>query len=96
MSDSGDNSDHGTAAVTLRLGREQLVIRRRYQAASVLNDFCIGVWFLIGSVLFFYPELVEAGTWLFVLGSAQLLVRPLIRLSHYVHLRRVPSGDWDF
>lgn len=81
--------------LTLRIGHEQLVIQRRYQAASILNDILIGTWFLVGSVFFFYPDLEEAGTWLFVAGSAQLLIRPLIRLSRLVHLRHLPEGSWD-
>lgn len=89
---SGASREHN---LTLRIGREQLVIQRRYQAASIFNDVLIGIWFLAGSIFFFYPELTEAGTWLFVIGSAQLLIRPVIRLSHLVHLRRLPGDAWS-
>ncbi|MGA8259890.1 MAG: YrhK family protein [Arenicellales bacterium] len=82
-------------SLTLSIGDEQLVIGRRYQAASIVNDILIGVWFLAGSVLFFYPELEVAGTWLFVAGSTQLLIRPIIRLSHLIHVRRQPGSSWD-
>jgi hypothetical protein len=82
-------------SLTLNIGDEQLIISRRYQAISIANDILIGVWFLTGSVLFFYPELENAGTWLFVAGSAQLLIRPVIRLSHLVHMRRQPGSSWD-
>jgi len=33
-----------------------------------------------------------AGTWLFLLGSIQLMVRPVIRLARRVHLRRFGDG----
>lgn len=85
----------GDEALTIRLGHEELVIRRRYETLSILNDVLIGVWFTVGSVAFLYPGWREAGTWLFILGSAQLLVRPAIRLAHRIHLRRVPTGPWD-
>lgn len=81
--------------LTLSIGHEQLVIRRRYQAASILNDLLIGAWFLAGSLCFFYPTLKDAGIWLFVLGSAQLLIRPVIRLSQLIHLRRLPEDSWE-
>lgn len=81
--------------ITLEIGHEQLVLRRRYQAISILNDILIGAWFVAGSVCFFYPDLKDAGIWLFVLGSAQLLIRPVIRLSRLIHLRRLPGGSWD-
>lgn len=81
---------------SLTLGREQLVIRRRYQFISILNDFMIGVWFLIGSTFFLSSTLEDAGTWLFIVGSAQLVIRPVIRLSHHIHLRRLPAQSWNY
>jgi len=81
--------------VTLTLGAEQLVIRRRYETLSILNDFLVAAWFLVGSVLFLYPSLERAGIWLFVIGSAQFMVRPALRLAHRIHLQRVPESRWD-
>lgn len=88
-----DQADQPT--VTLTLGPEQLVIRRRYETASILNDFLVAAWFLVGSVLFLYPSLERWAVWLFILGSAQFMVRPTIRLLHRVHLRRLPASHWD-
>lgn len=51
--------------LTFTVGHEQLVIRRRYEVASILNDFFIAVWFLLGSVFFLYPSLEKAAVWLF-------------------------------
>jgi hypothetical protein len=67
---------------------EELVLRGRYETLSTVNDLLIAVWFLIGSILFFQESTAYAGTWLFVVGSAQLMVRPAIRLSRRVHLQR--------
>lgn len=72
----------------IRIGDEELVIRRRYEVASIVNDLLIAVWFVIGSVLFFSPDTETAGTWLFLIGSVELLIRPLIRLRRRVHLQR--------
>jgi len=77
------------------MGPEELLIRRRYQTVSILNDFLIGIWFLVGSVFFFWPAWETAGTWLFVVGSAQLLIRPVIRLAHRIHLKPAPPGHWE-
>src|SRR5690625_3176720 len=76
-------------AITLSLGHDELVIRGRYETLSIINDLLTAVWFLIGSILFFFEYTVTLGTWLFVLGSAQLLLRPAIRLTRRVHLRRI-------
>ena len=58
-----------------------------------------GIWVVIGSVLFFYDSLAYTGTWLFLLGSVQLLIRPTIRLTRQVHLQRLhppPGTAHDF
>lgn len=78
--------------LTLVLGDHELVIRKRYEVLSILNDFLIAVWFTAGSVMFFYESTVTAGTWLFVLGSIELAIRPVIRLSRNVHLQRLPAA----
>lgn len=84
MSDDQDGPD-----VDIDLGaRHELVLRGRYETISILNDLLIAIWFLVGSILFFREATTYAGTWLFVLGSAQLMLRPTIRLSRRVHLRR--------
>lgn len=86
---------HEDRPIELRLGREELVIRRRYETASIFNDFLIAIWFLVGSVFFLYPALEKAGIWLFIIGSAQFLVRPLLRLAHRLSIQRAPASNWD-
>lgn len=89
-----ENDGSTDVDVKLTLGHEQLVISRRYETISILNDFMVAFWFLVGSIMFLLPAWVDAGTWLFVLGSAQLLIRPCIRLAHHIHLRRLSVPSW--
>ncbi len=90
-SDSKEDED-----IVIRMGSAELLIRRRYQTLSILNDFLIGIWFLVGSIFFFWSAWQETGTWLFVVGSAQLLIRPVIRLAHRIHLKRSAAfGQWE-
>jgi hypothetical protein len=79
----------GKQPLILRIGREEVVVRRRYEALSIVNDLLVGVWFAIGSILFFSAATTRAGTWLFLVGSVQLLIRPAIRLTRNLHLQRV-------
>lgn len=72
----------------LRIGDDELLIRKRYEVLSILNDILIALWFVLGSVLFFWESTTTWGTWLFLAGSIELAVRPVIRLSRHVHLRR--------
>jgi hypothetical protein len=78
---------------TVRFGHDELVIRKRYEVLSIVNDILIGVWFVVGSVFFFYESLTTAGTGLFVAGSVELLIRPVIRLARHVHLQKVGTAS---
>lgn len=82
----------GDDALRIDVGHEELVVRQRYEALSIANDVLIALWFLIGSVLFFWEQTMTAATWCFVLGSLEFLLRPAIRLSRLVHLRRLGSN----
>ncbi|MBC7191444.1 YrhK family protein [Marinobacter sp.] len=81
--------------ITLKLGPEELIIRRRYEVISIANDFLIAIWFLLGSILFLFPEYETAAIWLFIIGSFQFLIRPTIRLISHIHIRRIPGSNWD-
>jgi hypothetical protein len=74
--------------LTLHVGDHELVIRKRYEVASILNDILIGLWFVVGSALFFSEQTTTAATWLFLIGSVQMLIRPSIRLIRRVHLAK--------
>lgn len=73
----------------INIGRRHLVIQGRYDALGAFNDLLIALWFLIGSFFFLNNSLVESGTWLFIVGSAQLLIKPLIKLTSLFHLSRI-------
>ncbi|PSK98672.1 YrhK-like protein [Haloactinopolyspora alba] len=79
--------------LTIRIGHEELVIRQRYETASIVNDILIAVWFIVGSVMFFSEAWTTAGTWCFLIGSVELLIRPVIRLGRQVHLRRIQARN---
>ncbi|WFF40472.1 hypothetical protein EVC62_02560 [Salinicola endophyticus] len=89
--------------LTLRIGHEELVIRKRYEVVSIINDILIGIWFVIGSLFFFSEALTYYGTWLFFIGSIEMLIRPVIRLMRHIHIRRLreapqlpPEAEHDF
>ena len=75
--------------LSIHIGHEELVIRGRYETVSIINDLLIAVWFIVGSVLFFSTSTTTAGTWLFLIGSVQLLIRPVIRLARRIHITRI-------
>ena len=90
-----DKDEAGPTDIYLTIGREELIIHRRYETISIINDVCIALFFLVGSIFFFYKSLNYAGIWLFTIGSAQFLVRPMIRLARNLHLKRLPGSTWQ-
>ncbi|CAN5467327.1 hypothetical protein BH23ACT6_BH23ACT6_09820 [soil metagenome] len=72
----------------MHIGHDELVIRDRYEVLGILDDLLIAGFFIVGSILFFAADTATAGTWLFLLGSLMMLIRPLIALTRRVHLRR--------
>ncbi|WP_083966884.1 YrhK family protein [Demequina globuliformis] len=81
--------DEPQGDLSLRFGKRQIDIERRWEAASILNDMFIGVLFVAGSVLNFFSDIETVGLVLYLLGSLLLLVRPFIRLARRTHVRRM-------
>ncbi|MGZ9791192.1 YrhK family protein [Bacillus atrophaeus] len=71
-----------------RMERYEMFFKKRYKVLYTVNDFMIGVLFLVGSFFFFSEKMKSAGIWLFVTGSFLLLIRPTIRLIHDFHYRK--------
>jgi hypothetical protein len=92
MTQSNDSSD-----VSLRLpfGHEEIRIRNRYETLPIANDVGIALFFVAGSVFFFFDSLETAALWMFLLGSIQFLMRPAIRLVRRFHLRRLGNAPHD-
>lgn len=64
-------------------------LRKFYDWLSIGNDLGIGLEFLIGSICFLPHQNEQLGVWLFITGSSQLLIRPLIKISREAHLSRL-------
>jgi hypothetical protein len=78
--------------ITMTVAGREITIRDRYETASIVNDALIAAEFFVGSFFFFegMPH-QDTGVWLFVVGSAQLAIRPAIRLSRRFTLRRLAT-----
>ncbi|WP_417261236.1 YrhK family protein [Celeribacter sp.] len=60
-----------------------------YELAHTLVDFGAAICFVIGSILFFYQDLQEAGTWLFLIGSLLFAAKPTLRLMREIKLLKM-------
>jgi YrhK-like protein len=67
-----------------------------YERVYTTVDLIAALTFLVGSILFFYPSMMTAGTWLFVVGSGFFAARPGVRFLREFHLASLPlPGDDD-
>lgn len=78
--------------LTIHIGHDELVIRQRYEVLSIANDILVGLWFIVGSILFFFASTGTLAIWLFLIGSIEMVIRPMIRLARKVHLAKL-RGD---
>lgn len=51
--------------------------------------FLLQFGLLLEVYCFFSESTTEIGTWLFLIGSIQLLIRPFIRIIRSIHLKRI-------
>ncbi len=66
-----------------------------YERIYTTVDLTAALMFLVGSIFFFYSELMDAGTWLFVLGSGCFAARPAVRFMREFHLAQLPVPEDD-
>lgn len=76
--------------------KRQIIIHHRYEWLHIINDFLLAIWFLIGSIFFLFSSLTIAGTWLFILGSMQMLMGPIIRTAHKLHVKDLETENINF
>nr|WP_079528950.1 YrhK family protein [Halobacillus hunanensis] len=81
--------------VDIKMGDHDLFVKKGYDGLYTLNDFLLGIWFLIGSVFFYFEHLKDWGVTLFVLGSLQMLIRPTIRLFHRFQLKKHYEKEYE-
>lgn len=81
--------------VDIQMGKHDLFFKKGYDILYTINEWLLGIWFLVGSIFFYYESLKTWGVTLFVLGSVQMLIRPTIRLVHRFHLRKHYEREYE-
>ncbi|MFC0471622.1 YrhK family protein [Halalkalibacter kiskunsagensis] len=76
----------------MKIGRFRLLFHKRYRVIKVINDLLIGLLFITGSCLNFFPATEPYGNICYLLGSTFLVGRPILKLMHSISLRRELKG----
>lgn len=79
---------NGSEVIDVDFEKRKVVIHERYEKLHIISELLLGVWFLTGSFMFFSAHWTYWGTWLFVIGSAQMMIGPLIRIAHKIHIKK--------
>lgn len=102
MTNKPNDAEDRDPPLRLPIGPDEIVINHRYETLSIANDVLIALFFLVGSIFFFFESTQLIGTWLFFLGSLEFLARPAIRFARRLHLRRIgaepqhDSSSYDY
>lgn len=81
--------------VDIQMGKHDVFFKKGYNILYTINELLLGIWFLIGSIFFYFEPMKTWGVTLFVLGSVQMLIRPTIRLAHRFHLRKHYEKEYE-
>ena len=64
-----------------------------YEIVYTCVDFGAALMFIIGSVMFFSEAWMDAGTWMFLVGSILFAVKPTIKLVREIHMYRQGQAE---
>jgi len=81
--------DHGIRTAS----PEHAEVVRKYELYRTVVEFLAALFFVIGSIFFFYDSLIYAGTWLFLIGSILFAARPTVRLLLELRLANLPVPE---
>ena len=77
--------------------RERNAATRRvhaaYEIAHTAVDFLAAISFLVGSILFLFPDYERPAVWLFIVGSVFFCMKPTLRLAREIQLWRMGRID---
>ncbi|SHM99175.1 YrhK family protein [Gracilibacillus kekensis] len=81
--------------VNCQMKKHSRFYKHIYNVIYTVNDIIIAIWFIIGSILFYFESIKTYGVTLFVLASFQLLIKPTIRLIHEVRAKKHYGEEYD-
>ena len=87
MSDNMKNQN----TYEVEVGKHILFFNKNYQYIFILNELLLGIEFTVASIFFLFSSTKTAGIIIFIIGSVQLLIRPILKILHAVSLRRISN-----
>jgi hypothetical protein len=79
----------------IKIGKYEIFFRKNVGILDTVNNLMIALWFLLGSILFFFESMEIVRICLYIVGSVQLLVRPTIKLIQDISIRKQDKKEYD-
>lgn len=79
--DTGKDED-----VELKAGRLRIYFQNRYNLISLINDFLVGIMYILGSLLPMMGFPSQYGTYLYLAGGVFLTMRPVLKILHNIYV----------
>lgn len=83
---------HNQKTYKVKVGKHILFFNKNYKYIFIINEVLLGIEFTVASIFFLFSSLKTAGIIIFIVGSVQLLIRPILKILHAVSLRRISNN----
>ncbi|KAF0820005.1 MULTISPECIES: YrhK family protein [unclassified Cytobacillus] len=75
--------------VHIEIGGYKMVIEKRYQVVSFINDLLLGVLYLTGSILFLTDVSQTVSISFFLAGSIMMIIRAGLNILKDLHIKKI-------
>lgn len=79
--------------VHIQIGKYKMIVEKRYKVLSWLNDFFLGVLYLIGSTLYLTDVDQRIAISFFLAGSVLMIARAVLNILKDLHIRSIKPGS---
>lgn len=75
--------------------KKKIMIGNRYRIIGYINDFALGVLYMIGSIMYMIDIDRVLATSFFLAGSFFMIFRAFIHIARDIHLKRFSREDFQ-
>jgi hypothetical protein len=79
--------------VHIQVGKYKMIVEKRYNVLSWLNDFFLGVLYFIGSILYLTDVDQRIAISFFLAGSVLMIARSVLNILKDLHIRSIKPGS---
>lgn len=79
--------------VYIQVGKYKMIVEKRYNVLSWLNDFFLGVLYFIGSILYLIDVDQRIAISFFLAGSILMIARAVLNILKDLHIRSIKPGS---